>query len=82
MKKTLLVACALLCANMVMAQVPPTKEFKWGNDGQYGANDEGAEENTGIRRTKNTTPVAPATLLLLGLGGAVVGTKEFLHSKR
>ncbi len=75
MKKTLLVACALLCANMVMAQ-PPTKEFNWFAQGQ----EEEAEKDTGIRRTK--TPVTPATLLLLGLGGAVVGTKVVRNKRK
>ena len=82
MKKTLLVACALLCANMVMAQVPPTKDFDWFGSGKQYENSDKAEENTGIRRTKNTTPVAPATLLLLGLGGAVVGTKVVRNKRK
>lgn len=81
MKKTLLVACALLCANMVMAQVPPAKEFNWfGSDKEYG-NSEEAEKETGIRRTKSE-PIAPATLLLLGLGGAVVGTKVVRNKRK
>ena len=39
-----------------------------------------AEETTGIRR--NRAPLAPATLLLLGLGGAVVGTKVVRNRRK
>ena len=35
-------------------------------------------QNNGIRRA----PIAPATLLLLGLGGAVTGTMVYRNSKK
>lgn len=38
------------------------------------------ESTTGIRR--NRAPLAPATLLLLGLGGAVVGTKVVRNRRK
>ena len=58
---------------------PPTKEINWfGNEGYGDADD--AERGTGIRREKS--PIAPATLLLLGLGGAAVGTKVLRNTKK
>ncbi len=83
MKKILLVVCALLCANMVMAEfTPPTKEINWFNDGETSSE---AEGRTGIRRTGTQSgngPIAPATLLLLGLGGAAVGTKVVRNRRK
>ena len=35
----------------------------------------------GIRRSNANVPVAPATLLLLGLGGAAVGTMVYRNTK-
>lgn len=83
MKKILLVVCALLCANMVMAEfTPPTKQINWFSQGQEGE----AEANTGIRRSsqvdEGNPPITPATLLLLGLGGAVVGGKVIRNRRK
>lgn len=49
------------------------------NQGQDGFADL-AEDATGIRRDR--APLAPATLLLLGLGGAVVGTRVVRNTKK
>ncbi|MBQ1191672.1 MAG: PEP-CTERM sorting domain-containing protein [Bacteroidales bacterium] len=65
-KKFLIATCVLMCANVLMAQPqPPTKPTN--------------AATQGIRRSN--VPVAPATLLLLGLGGATVGTMVFRNSK-
>ena len=60
---------------------PPTKEINWFGDGKEYGNEGAAEEGTGIRRDKSG-PIAPATLLLLGLGGAAVGTKVLRNTKK
>ncbi len=82
MKKilTLLVVATMSLSAFAQSFQPPTKEINWfGNGKEYG--DEGdAEEGTGIRREKS--PIAPATLLLLGLGGAAVGTKVLRNTKK
>lgn len=82
MKKilTLLVVATMSLSAFAQYQ-PPTKEINWfGNEGYEDADD--AEEGTGIRRTKAEPPIAPATLLLLGLGGAAVGTKVLRNTKK
>lgn len=86
MKKVAIFLAAIALTTGVFAQFnPPTKEINWfGNGKQYETAGD-AEENTGIRRTKNETgepPIAPATLLLLGLGGAVVGTRVVRNTKK
>jgi hypothetical protein len=70
MRKFLIATCAIMCANVLMAQpmppTPPTDDAeKW------------TKEDQGLRRA----PVAPATLLLLGLGGAAVGTMVYRNTK-
>ena len=83
MKKVAIFLAAIALTTGVFAQFPPTKEINWfGSSDKDYANAEEAEENTGIRRTKDTTPIAPATLLLLGLGGAVVGTRVVRNTKK
>lgn len=85
MKKVAIFLAAIALTTGVFAQFnPPTKDINWFGDKGY-ANAEEAEEGTGIRRTKNETgepPIAPATLLLLGLGGAVVGTRVVRNTKK
>ena len=66
MRKFLIATCAIMCANVLMAQPTPT-----GNPTDAATN--------GIRRSH--VPVAPATLLLLGLGGAAVGTMVYRNTK-
>lgn len=84
MKKilTLLVVATMSLSAFAQTFQPPTKEINWfgGNDDDYG-NAEDAERGTGIRRDKSG-PIAPATLLLLGLGGAAVGTKVLRNTKK
>lgn len=84
MKKVAIFLAAIALTTGVFAQYqPPTKEINWfGNGKQYETAGD-AEEGTGIRRTKSEPlPIAPATLLLLGLGGAVVGTRVVRNTKK
>ena len=81
MKKVAIFLAAIALTTGVFAQFnPPTKDINWFGSGKEYANAENAEEGTGIRRTKG--PIAPATLLLLGLGGAVVGTRVVRNTKK
>ena len=85
MKKVLIAICALMCANAVMAQSgfnPPTKGINWFGEGKEYVSEEDAQRRTGLRSTERNAPIAPATLLLLGLGGAVVGTKVVRNRKK
>ncbi len=75
MKKVAIFLAAIALTIGAFAELkPPTKDIDWFGDAGYN-NAGDAENGTGIRRTSVEGPIAPATLLLLGLGGAVVGTK-------
>lgn len=84
MKKVAIFLVAIALTTGVFAQFnPPTKEINWFGNGKQYENADDAEEGTGIRRTKDGSgPIAPATLLLLGLGGAVVGTRVVRNTKK
>lgn len=86
MKKVAIFLAAIALTTGVFAQFnPPTKDINWFGSGKEYANEGDAEEGTGIRRTKEGSgsgPIAPATLLLLGLGGAVVGTRVVRNTKK
>lgn len=72
MKKFAILILALICVNAVMAQ--PRPMLRNTNDTQG---------NTNIRNPNpNGAPIAPATLLLLGLGGAAVGAKVIRNTKK
>lgn len=88
MKKVAIFLAAIAVSVSVLADaVPPTKEINWFGEYNYN-NAEEAENGTGIRRQKSdgpvsgSGPIAPATLLLLGLGGAVVGTKVIRNRRK
>lgn len=81
MKKVAVFLAAIAVSVSVLAD-PPTKEINWFGSGTEYSDDTEAEENTGIRREKGTTPLTPATLLLLGLGGATVGAKVVRNTRR
>ena len=85
MKKVAIFLAAIALTTGVFAQVTPNKTpIDWFNEQATAhpswAEGKTAESTTGIRR--NTTPITPATLLLLGLGGAVVGTKVVRNRKK
>lgn len=72
MKKFAILILALICVNVVMAQ--PRPMLRNSNDTQG---------STNIRNSNpNGAPIAPATLLLLGLGGAAVGAKVIRNTKK
>lgn len=72
MKKFAILILALICVNAVMAQPRPML---------FSTND--TQGNTNIRNPNpNGAPIAPATLLLLGLGGAAVGAKVVRNTKK
>ena len=71
MRKFLIATCAIMCANVLMAQPTPPGTPTNPNGDPFNA------ENNGLRRA----PIAPATLLLLGLGGAAVGTMVYRNTK-
>lgn len=89
MKKVAIFLAAIALTTGVFAQVIPSQTpIDWFderyepntiNKDEQGFADK-AEAETGIRR--NRAPLAPATLLLLGLGGAVVGTKVVRNRKK
>lgn len=71
-KKFTVLILALMCANAVSAQPRPTL-----------LNSNDTQGSTNIRnQNPNQAPIAPATLLLLGLGGATVGTKVISNTKK
>lgn len=82
MKKIAVFLAAIAVSVSVLA-APPTKEINWFGGAGYD-NPHDAENGTGIRRTMQTDegPIAPATLLLLGLGGAVVGGKVIRNRRK
>jgi hypothetical protein len=94
MKKIAFLFLSVLCVNILVAQAPPTiTSGKWwnGND-SYGGGislSGGDAFQLGIttRSTPNpeaerAAPIAPATLLLLGLGGAAVGTTVLKNTRK
>lgn len=83
MKKVAIFLAAIALTTGVFAQYqPPTKEINWFGEGKEYTSDGAAEAGTGIRRQKSDAPIAPATLLLLGLSGAVVGTKVVRNKRK
>lgn len=82
MKKVAVFLAAIALTTGAFAQFqPPTKEINWFGEGKDYKDAEEAEKEVGIRSAKGA-PIAPATLLLLGLGGAVVGTKVVRNRKK
>lgn len=87
MKKVAIFLAAIALTTGVFAQTsfepPKPTDIKWfDEEGRLhtSLSDDGAEEATGIRRSR--APFTPATLLLLGLSGAVVGTRVVRNTKK
>lgn len=87
MKKLAVFLAAIALTTGVFAQVGPAipqTPIDWFDEkvdlNQEWGNGKTPESTTGIRRDR--APLAPATLLLLGLGGAVVGTKVVRNRKK
>lgn len=83
MKKIAVFLAAIAVSVSVLAD-PPTKAIDWFGQGKEYTSDDDAQARTGIRGTNRTlpTPITPATLLLLGLGGAVVGGKVIRNRRK
>lgn len=88
MKKVAIFLAAIALTTGAFAQVIPTTPIDWFderyepntiNKDEQGFADE-TEAATGIRRSR--APFTPATLLLLGLSGAVVGTRVVRNTKK
>jgi hypothetical protein len=94
MKKITLFVLSICFVSVLSAQMPPTiTSGKWWNgadgSGNGGSLSGGDAFQLGIttRSTPNpeaerAAPIAPATLLLLGLGGAAVGTTVLKNTRK
>ena len=87
MKKIVLVICSLFFINSLQAQLPPSISDDWLGEDQkedpYGQGVWIRSRKPSLGEARETvTPLAPATLLLLGLGGATVGGAVYRNSKR
>jgi hypothetical protein len=89
MKKIVLALCLLMFVNSLQAQTPPTISDDW--RGRNMTNDDAFLEGLLIRSRKPSTqtresvgnpPLAPATLLLLGLGSVAVGGTVYRNTKK
>lgn len=70
--KIYIFVCTLTCANIIFAQQPPRPQRPAVAITSY--------ENTRLRGQR--APVTPTTLLLLGLGGATIGSTIIKNSKK
>ncbi len=80
MKKAISIMALFLClSSAVMAQTPqqpqPPVPF---NGSEFNGNNGRTTQNT----IKGAGPIAPATLLLLGLAGGFAGVKVYRNSKK
>lgn len=90
MKKIVLALCLLMFVNSLQAQMPPTISNDWRGSGEEMSNDKAFLDGLLIRSRKPSTqtresvntPLAPATLLLLGLGSVAVGGTVYRNTKK
>ena len=90
MKKIVLALCLLMFVNSLQAQMPPTISDNW--RGGNTTNDQAFLDGLLIRsrkpysqndeRSTVNPPLAPATLLLLGLGSVAVGGTVYRNTKK
>ena len=76
MKKKILmiIACIGFCTAVNAQDVPPTPGVNPSNDANY--------NNTVKGEGQGQAPIAPATLLLLGLGASAVGATVYRNQKQ
>jgi hypothetical protein len=89
MKKIVLALCLLMFVSSLQAQMPPTIGDGWrgGNMNNGQASDAGLlirsrKPSLGEARESVNPPLAPATLLLLGLGSVAVGGTVYRNTKK
>jgi hypothetical protein len=91
MKKIVLALCLLMFVNSLQAQMPPTISDNWRGSGigYSDARDRGLTIRSLRPYSQNEdpvsvvdTPLAPATLLLLGLGSVAVGGTVYRNTKK
>jgi hypothetical protein len=92
MKKIVLVALALLSTNILLAFAQDgysiyddiTIESGWSTDKEYNSDNyvRMLRGSYTSNPTTETPPLAPATLLLLGLGGVAVGAKVYNNTRK
>lgn len=78
MKKMICMAALLLCSVATLkAQTPSPPPVPF-NGSEFNGNNGRTTQNT----IKGAGPIAPATLLLLGLAGGFAGVKVYRNSKK
>lgn len=78
MKKMICMAALLLCSVATLkAQTPSPPPVPF-NGSEFNGNNGRTTQNT----IKGVGPIAPATLLLLGLAGGFAGVKVYRNSKK
>lgn len=89
MKKIVLALCLLMFVNSLQAQMPPTISDNWRGGGLTNSQAEGLgllirsrKPSIHTRESVVNTPLAPATLLLLGLGSVAVGGTVYRNTKK
>jgi hypothetical protein len=90
MKKIVLALCLLMFVNSLQAQMPPTISDDWiggnmdnGQAGEAGLLIRSRKPSLGeARESVENPPLAPATLLLLGLGSVAVGGTVYRNTKK
>lgn len=90
MKKIVLVALALLSTNILLAFAPDgwsiTIGEGWSTGKEYNSDNYGrmlrGSGPTSNPTTEENPPLAPATLLLLGLGGCAVGATVYRNTRK
>ena len=74
MKKVICLSVLLACSTLVLKADPPLPA----TPSEAIAN----QSNQGIQTQTDNTPIAPATLLLLGLAGSFAGVKIYKNNKK
>jgi hypothetical protein len=89
MKKIVLALSLLMFVNSLQAQMPPTIGDGWRGGGlsngdakELGLLIRSRKPSTQTRESVENPPLAPATLLLLGLGSVAVGGTVYRNTKK
>lgn len=90
MKKIVLALSLLMFVNSLQAQMPPTISDDWRGGNMTNEDARNAHilirsitpSRGGTRQSVENPPLAPATLLLLGLGSVAVGGTVYRNTKK